>query len=186
MGNWFKDNLGAIIGTAAAPGVGSFVGHGYDKYKQNKANQANQYNNIPQLNPADIYGQQMLDRNKEDLNAARNEQRKSLEQAGSDAGSAYLMNEKANANAMANRNLAAQGVKGGVAAGAVDAINRKQAANIAASIYGQRQQAIDSLLGSAGNVAQGQAAIELANQQARMPVPQQGGLISNLWQGILG
>lgn len=66
-----------------------------------------------------------------------------------------IRGQKAGAMASANRNLAAQGIKGGAAAGAVANVGRAADADIAASLYGQQRQSIADERSLASNTLSG-------------------------------
>jgi hypothetical protein len=70
-----------------------------------------------------------------------------------------IRSQKAGAMAGANRSLAASGVKGGAAAGAVDQIGRSRDADIAASLYGQQAQSIQDERSLASNTLSGTTAL---------------------------
>jgi hypothetical protein len=100
------------------------------------------------------YGQDIFQTGK-DIQRVKELQRQRTAQAGGDPVSAAIMGQKAGAVANAQRNLASQGVKGGVAAGAVDAISRQRDSDIAASLYGQQRQSIADERSLAGNTLAG-------------------------------
>jgi hypothetical protein len=100
------------------------------------------------------YGQDIFQTGK-DIQRVRELQKQRTAQAGGDPVSAAIMGQKASAVAGAQRNLAAQGVKGGVAAGAVDAIARQRDSDIAASLYGQQRQSLADERSLAGNTLAG-------------------------------
>lgn len=78
---------------------------------------------------------------------------------GSDPVSEAIRNQKAGNIASTQRNLAASGVKGGVAAGALDEVARRQDADIAASLYGQQAQSIGAERSLASNMLAGTTAL---------------------------
>ena len=78
---------------------------------------------------------------------------------GSDPVSEAIRNQKAGNIASIQRNLAAQGVKGGAAAGALDEVARRQDADIAASLYGQQAQNIGAERSLASNMLAGTTAL---------------------------
>ena len=80
-------------------------------------------------------------------------------QSGADPVSAAIMGQKAGAMANAQRNLAASGVKGGGAAGAVDNVGRAANQDIAASLYGQQAQSLGAERSLASNMLAGQTSL---------------------------
>ena len=100
------------------------------------------------------YGQG-LDAVGEDIQRIRDLQRGRTEQVGGDPVSAAIMGQKASQMANAQRNLAASGIKGGVAAGAIADVGRKADSDIAASLYGQQRQSIADERSLASNMLSG-------------------------------
>lgn len=98
------------------------------------------------------YGQG-LEQTGQDIQRVRELQRARTE--GSDPVSEAIRNQKAGNIASMQRNLAASGVKGGVAAGALDEVARRQDADIAASLYGQQRQNIQDERSLASNTLAG-------------------------------
>jgi hypothetical protein len=92
-----------------------------------------------------------------DIQRVRDLQRSRTE--GGDPVSAAIRGQKAGAVANAQRNLAASGVKGGAAAGAIDEIARRHDADIAASLYGQQRQNIADERSLASNMLAGTTAL---------------------------
>jgi hypothetical protein len=102
------------------------------------------------------YGQNIFDIGG-DIQRVRDLQRSRTE--GGDPVSAAIRGQKAGSIANAQRNLAASGVKGGAAAGAIDEIARRQDADIAASLYGQQRQNIADERSLASNMLAGTTAL---------------------------
>lgn len=106
-------------------------------------------------------------------------------QSGADPVSAAIMGQKASAMANAQRNLAQSGVKGGTAAGAMDAISRQRDADIAASLYGQQRQSIQDERSMASNMLSGTTGLMFGSQanalSGQMPqLPRASGLLDFL------
>ncbi len=99
-----------------------------------------------------LYGQDVGQIGK-DISGIREKLKARSEQ--SDPISEAIRGQKAGAMASAQRNLAASGVKGGAAAGAVSNIGRAQDADIAASLYGQQRQSIADERSLASNTLSG-------------------------------
>jgi hypothetical protein len=87
------------------------------------------------------YGQS-IGQTGQDIQRIKELQKARTDQSGADPISAAIMGQKAGAVANANRSMQQAGVKGGVAAGALDQISRNRDADIAASLYGQQRQSI--------------------------------------------
>jgi hypothetical protein len=104
------------------------------------------------------YGQDIFQTG-QDIQRIKELQRQRTAQSGGDPVSSAIMGQKASAVAAAQRNLASQGVKGGVAAGAVDAISRQRDSEIAASLYGQQRQSIADERSLASNTLAGTTAL---------------------------
>jgi hypothetical protein len=120
----------------------------------------------------DAYGQDLKSTG-QDISRIRDLQKQRTMQSGGDPVSAAIMGQKQGAMANAQRGLAASGVKGGAAAGAIANVERQQNQDIAASLYGQQRQSIADeriLAGNtiAGTVALGQGEKGMANA-SRMP-----------------
>ena len=101
------------------------------------------------------YGQNLFTTG-EDIQRVKDLQRARTE--GTDPVSEAIRNSKASV-ANAQRNLASQGVKGGVAQGAISELERKQNADIAASLYGQQAQNIAAERSLASNTLAGTTAL---------------------------
>lgn len=104
--------------------------------------------------------------------------------AQSDPISEAIRSQKSGALASGQRNLAASGVKGGAAAGALEEIGRKQDANIAASLYGQQRQSLADERSLASNMLSGTTSLmfgsEGAANAANMPeAPSAGGMFGS-------
>lgn len=86
-----------------------------------------------------------------------------------------IRNQKAGQVASAQRSLAAQGVKGGAAAGAVANVARAADADIAASLYGQQRQSIADERSLASNTLAGTVGLMQGGKAegTQMPEPPQ-------------
>lgn len=114
---------------------------------------AEQEGQIAGLNIANLgYGQGLKDVGS-DVQRVKELQRQRTE--GSDPVSEAIRNAKGGSMAAAQRQMAASGVKGGVAAGALDEIARKQDSEIAASLYGQQAKNIAAERSLASNMLSG-------------------------------
>lgn len=91
----------------------------------------------------------------QDIQRVKELQRQRTAQSGSDPVSEAIRAQKQGAIAVAQRQMAGQGVKGGVAAGAIDQISRNRDADIAASLYGQQRQSIADERSLASNMLSG-------------------------------
>ncbi len=98
------------------------------------------------------YGQDIFQTG-QDISGIRDRLKARSEQ--SDPISEAIRGQKAGAMANAQRNLAASGVKGGAAAGAVANVGRAADADIAASLYGQQRQSIADERSLASNTLSG-------------------------------
>jgi len=139
----FSDSMNRYAGNQG-PGDLTFTGSKEEQQGQ-----------LAGLNLAKLgYGQDIFQTGA-DIQRVKELQRQRTAQAGGDPVSAAIMGQKAGAVANAQRNLASQGVKGGVAAGAIDAISRQRDQDIAASLYGQQRQSIADERSLAGNTLSG-------------------------------
>lgn len=109
------------------------------------------------------YGQG-LDETGQDIQRVKELQRARTE--GSDPISAAIRGQKAGAVANTQRNLAASGVKGGAAAGAIDEISRRHDSDIAASLYGQQAQNIGAERSLASNTLAGTTSLMFGSEGA--------------------
>jgi hypothetical protein len=100
------------------------------------------------------YGQN-LGTTGQDIQRIKELQTNRTNQSGQDTVSAAIMGQKAGAQANAQRNLASSGVKGGAAAGVIDAVGRQRDSDIAASLYGQQRQSIADERSLASNTLSG-------------------------------
>lgn len=105
------------------------------------------------MNLAKVGYGQTLPETGQDIQRVKQLQRARTE--GSDPVSEAIRNQKAGNIASMQRNMAASGVKGGVAAGALDEVARRQDADIAASLYGQQGQNIAAERSLASNTLAG-------------------------------
>ena len=123
------------------------------------------------LNVGNIGYGQGLGKTGEDIQRVKELQRQRTAQSGGDPVSAAIMGQKAGSQAVAQRQMAASGVKGGAAAGAVEAIGRQKDAEIAASLYGQQRQSIADERSLAGNMLSGQTALMQGEKAANVQLP---------------
>lgn len=130
------------------------------------------------------YGQN-IGQTGQDIQRVKELQSQRTDQSGKDPVSAAIMGQKAGAQANAQRSLASSGVKGGAAAGAVDAIGRSRDADIAASLYGQQRQSISDERSLASNMLSGSVGMMQAGKgegtAAGMPsAPKASGLMDSV------
>lgn len=111
------------------------------------------------LNLAKLGYGQGLEGTGEDISRIRGQLRDRSNLSGSDPVTAAIMGQKASAMAGAQRSMQSAGVKGGVAAGAADAIGRQRDADIAASLYGQQRQSLADERSLASNTLSGTIAL---------------------------
>lgn len=103
----------------------------------------------------------------------------------SDPISEAIRSQKSGAIASGQRNLAAAGVKGGAAAGALEEIGRKQDADIAASLYGQQRQSLADERSLASNMLSGTTSLMFGSSgeaaAQNMPqAPSGGGMLGTV------
>jgi len=115
-----------------------------------------------------IYGQG-LGQAGEDVQRIKGQLRERSEQ--SDPISEAIRSQKSGAVASAQRNLAAAGVKGGAAAGALEEIGRKQDADIAASLYGQQRQSLSDERNMLSNIISGQTGLMFGEKAGAQQLP---------------
>lgn len=133
------------------------------------------------LNLAALGYGQGLGQTGEDIQRVRELQRQRTGQSGGDPVSAAIMGQTAGQVANTQRNLAASGVKGGVAAGAASQVERAGAADVAASLYGQQRQSIADERSLAGNTLSGTTALMQGEKAANVKqpsAPDAGGTLS--------
>lgn len=111
------------------------------------------------LNLAKLAYGQNLAQTGEDVQRIRQQLLDRASLASTDPITAAIMGQKASAMAGAQRSLQSSGVKGGVAAGAADAIGRQRDSDIAASLYGQQRQSLSDLRALTGNTLSGSVAL---------------------------
>ena len=133
--------------------------------------EAEQQGQIAGLNLGAIGYGQGLTQTGQDIQRVKELQKQRTGQSGSDPVSAAIMGQKASAMAGAQRSMQASGVKGGVAAGAADAIGRQRDADIAASLYGQQKQSIADERSLAGNMLAGQTSLMQGERAANIQQP---------------
>lgn len=100
------------------------------------------------------YGQTLMETGK-DVQGLRDEYKKRVSQGGSDPVSAAIMNQKANALANAQGQMSSSGLKGGAALGALGSVGAAQDAQIAESLYGQKQRSLNDLKSLTSNTLSG-------------------------------
>ena len=123
------------------------------------------------LNMAKLGYGQGLPETGQDISRIRELQKKRTDLSGMDPVSSAIMAQKASATANAKRDLAQSGVKGGVAAGAVDAVSRQRDADIAASLYGQQRQSLQDERSLASNTLAGTVAMQKGAQGEAVKMP---------------
>lgn len=133
--------------------------------------EAEQAGQLAGLNVGNVGYGQGLETTGEDIQRVKELQRQRTAQSGGDPVSAAIMGQKAGSQAVAQRSLAASGVKGGAAAGAVEAIGRQKDADIAASLYGQQRQSIADERSLAGNMLAGQTSLMQGEKAANVQLP---------------
>lgn len=139
--------------------------------------EAEQKGQLAGLTTGNIGYGQGLETTGQDIQRVKELQRQRTAQSGGDPVSAAIMGQKASAMAGAQRSMQSSGVKGGVAAGAADAIGRQRDADIASSLYGQQKQSIADERSLAGNTLAGQTALMQGERAAnvQLPSPSSGG-----------
>ncbi len=115
-----------------------------------------------------VYGQGLAQAG-EDVQRIKGQLRERSEQ--SDPISEAIRSQKSGAIASGQRNLAAAGVKGGAAAGALEEIGRKQDADIAASLYGQQRQSLSDERNMLSNIISGQTGLMFGEKSAAKELP---------------
>jgi hypothetical protein len=100
------------------------------------------------------YGQ-TLEETGRDVQGLRKEYKNRVAQGGSDPVSAAIMNQKANALANAQGQMSSSGLKGGAALGALGSVGAAQDAQIAESLYGQKQRSLNDLKSLTSNTLAG-------------------------------
>jgi hypothetical protein len=124
------------------------------------------------------YGQGIAETG-QDIQRVKELQKARTEQSGSDPVSAAIKGQKAAAIAQAQKGMASGGIKGGVAAGALDSIARQRDADIAASLYGQQRQSIADERSLASNMLSGTTGLMYGEKAANVKqpsMPSQGGM----------
>jgi len=108
-----------------------------------------------------------------DIAGVRDQLKQRAAQGPNDPVSAAIMGQKAGAVAGAQRELNKQGIKGGVAAQASEAVGRQQDAQIASSLYGQQRQSTADLRSLLSGQLAGQTALMsgMKGEQIQMPEP---------------
>jgi hypothetical protein len=121
------------------------------------------------LNLAGIGYGQGLEQTGQDIASIR--ERLKAKSAGSDPISEAIRNQKSGAVAGAQRSLAGAGVKGGAAAGAVEAIDRQRSQDVAASLYGQQRQSLMDERSLASNTLAGTVGLMQGEKAANVKMP---------------
>lgn len=114
------------------------------------------------------YGQNIAQTG-EDISSIR--ERLKARSAGADPISEAIRNQKSGAVAGAQRSLAGAGVKGGAAAGAVEAIDRQRSQDVAASLYGQQRQSLMDERSLASNTLAGTVALMQGSKAEGVKMP---------------
>jgi len=130
------------------------------------------------------YGQDIFQTG-QDIQRVKGIQRGRTDQSGADPVSEAIRASKAGAMAGAQRNLASSGVKGGVAAAAMDAVGRQRDADIAASLYGQQRQSLmderslaSNMLAGTTSLMQGERAV--GTSQSMPGAPKASGMFDSV------
>lgn len=134
---------------------------------------AEQEGQIAGLNLGNLVYGQGLGQAGEDVQRLKGQLKARSEQ--SDPISEAIRSQKSGAVASAQRNLAAAGVKGGAAAGALEEIDRKQSADIAASLYGQQRQSLSDERNMVSNIISGQTGLMYGEKAANQQMPRAPG-----------
>lgn len=134
---------------------------------------AEQQGQLAGLNLGNVVYGQGLGQAGEDVQRIKGQLRSRSEQ--SDPISEAIRSQKSGAVASAQRNLAAAGVKGGAAAGALEEIDRKQSADIAASLYGQQRQSLSDERNMLSNIISGQTGLMYGEKAAGQQMPKAPG-----------
>lgn len=114
------------------------------------------------------YGQNIAQTG-EDISSIR--ERLKSRSAGADPISEAIRNQKSGAVAGAQRSLSGAGVKGGAAAGAVEAIDRQRSQDVAASLYGQQRQSLMDERSLASNTLAGTVALMQGSKAEGVKMP---------------
>ena len=124
----------------------------------------------------------------QDIQGSKKRLEQRVAQSGGDPVSAALMGQKQAATASAQRMLAGSNVKGAAAAKAVDSISRKNAADVAASLYGQQRTSETDLRNMLGNMLSGTTSLMQGERAVNIPQPNVassgGGLLSDIFGGL--
>jgi hypothetical protein len=124
----------------------------------------------------------------QDIQGSKKRLEQRVAQSGGDPVSAALMGQKQAATASAQRMLAGSNVKGAAAAKAVDSISRKNAADVAASLYGQQRTSETDLRNMLGNMLSGTTSLMQGERAVNIPQPtvasSGGGLLSDIFGGL--
>jgi hypothetical protein len=151
--------------------------------------QQEQEGQLAGLNTAQAgYGENLFQTGK-NISDIRSKFKERVGQGGGDPISAAIMGQKAGAVSNAQRSLAASGVKGGVAAGATEAIGRQQDESIAKSLYGQQRQSLQDLKNLESNTLAGTVALMQGSKAegtaAGIPAPPKPqGFFESLFGGL--
>lgn len=124
------------------------------------------------LNWAELgYGENIFQTG-QNIGDIRNLMKSRMAQGGQDPVSAAIMNQKAGTVANAQRNLSAQGVKGGAGQTNVSATERAANQDIAASLYGQQRQSMKDLQGLESNTLAGTMSLMQGERAAQNQPPE--------------
>jgi hypothetical protein len=100
------------------------------------------------------YGQTLMDTGK-DVQDLRKEYKDRVAQGGSDPVSAAIMGQKANNMVLAQQQMVGSGLRGAASAAALGSVGKAQDAQIAESLYGQKQRSLNDLKSLTSNTLSG-------------------------------
>lgn len=100
------------------------------------------------------YGQTLAETG-QDVKGLRDEYKSRVAQGGSDPVSAAIMGQKANNMVLAQQQMAGSGLRGAASAAALGSVGKAQDAQIAESLYGQKQRSLSDLKSLTSNTLSG-------------------------------
>ena len=100
------------------------------------------------------YGQTLAETG-QDVKGLRDEYKSRVAQGGSDPVSAAIMGQKANNMVLAQQQMAGSGLRGAASAAALGSVGKAQDAQIAESLYGQKQRSLNDLKSLTSNTLSG-------------------------------
>jgi hypothetical protein len=100
------------------------------------------------------YGQTLMETG-QDVKGLRDEYKSRVAQGGSDPVSAAIMGQKANNMVLAQQQMAGSGLRGAASAAALGSVGKAQDAQIAESLYGQKQRSLNDLKSLTSNTLSG-------------------------------